>query len=162
MNAWIETLTFTAVGDPSVTYDFNGENTNILMFDPKPAPRGSSRPRMQAHGMNPRRTIFGGLEIAHEGVFGPADSQTLVVAERDALLAALLGDLSASPSDETNMGTLTVKYLGWSESASGLVSIDSYAFAFGASDVLTLAYQIQWRCDQPYFVGNTSGDPVLL
>lgn len=158
MASFIETLTFVSVD--AVTYDFKGDGNDVQVWVPSLATRGQSRPRMQMHGNNPRRLFFDGLTIDHEGQF-IADTQEDVVAERDALLAAMLGDLS-SPPDGTKLGTLTVKYLGWDESATADVSIDSYQAGFARDDLLTLAYQIQWRCDLPYFVGDDSDDPVQL
>lgn len=160
MSAFIETLTFTSVA--AVTYDFNDGSNDVQIWLPTLAPRGQSNPRMQMHGTNPRSTLLGQLSIDHEGLFGPAASQEDVIAERDALNAALFGDLSAPPPGAGKIGTLTVKYLGWTETATGPVSIDSYSAGFAASDILTLAYSISWRCDLPYFIGDTSGDPVLL
>lgn len=162
-NAWVTVLTFTQVGHPSTSYDFAGANTNILGWDPQVERRGSSRPRMQMHGLHGRPSVYDGLLINHEGVFGPADSQLAVIQERDALIAAIFGDLSASPLDDLSIGTLTVKYLGWSETASAPVTLAAAPqFAFKGDDVLTLGYQIQWQCDTPYFTGDVSGDPVLL
>lgn len=158
MASLIETLSFTSVD--AVTYDFKGDGNDVQVWVPTLATRGQTRPRMQMHGSNARRLFFDGLTIDHEGQF-IADTQEEVVAERDALLAALLGDLSAPP-DATKLGTLTVKYLGWAETATADVAIDSYQAGFAREDLLTLAYQIQWRCDLPYFVGDDSDDPVPL
>lgn len=158
MSAFIETLTFTSVA--AVTYDFNNDQNDVQVWQPSLERRGQPRARMQMHGTNPRATFLNGLVIDHEGVF-IADTQTALVTERDALLAALLGGLSTPPTG-TKLGTLTVKYLGWTETATGDVSIDSYAAGIAAGDILTFAYQIQWRCDLPYFTGDTSGNPVRL
>lgn len=158
MAAFIETLSFTSVG--AVTYDFKTDQNDVQVWVPSLATRGQTRPRMQMHGTNPRKLFFEGLTIDHEGQF-IADAQEDVVTERGALLAALLGDLSAPP-DDTKLGTLTVKYLGWTETASADVSIDSYQAGFARDDLLTLAYQIQWRCELPYFIGDDTDDPVTL
>lgn len=159
MASLLETLTFTSI--EAVTYDFKAAGNDVTVFVPNIAVRGSSRPRMQMHGSHPRAVLFDGLTIDHEGIF-IADAQEDVVAERDSLLACLLGDLTVAPGAST-LGTLTVGYLGWAETATADVTIDSYQSGFQLKDdLLTLAYQIQWRCEQPYFTGDDTSDPVYL
>lgn len=161
MSALVDTLKFTNLATPSVVvYDFKGDGNDVQVFTPQITPRGSARSKMGMHGDHQRRPLFSGVTIVHEGIF-IADTQEDLIAERDALLYCLLGDLTASPFG-TKLGTLTVKYLGQSESATGDVSIDGYTAGFTGADLLTLAYQIQWRSDLPYFIGDTSSDPVYL
>lgn len=160
MTAFIEELSFVSL--TAVTYDFASNDRNdVGTWLPSIARRGSQRARMQQHGTHPRRTAYEGLVIDHEGrLIG--DTQQEAVEERDAMVAALLGDLTVV-SDETSIGVLTVKYLGWAESASASVSLDGGPqTGFRPDDIRILAYQLQWRCDLPYFIGDTSGDPVFL
>lgn len=159
--AWLSILTFTPTGDASAAYDFLGENTDVRTWQPHLPRRGSSRARAFNHGTNPRRTRLEGLQNTHEGVFGPA-AQDDVLTERDLLLDAITPAFGEAPSDATAAGTLVVKYANWDESAYSLVSIDDHQAYFSDGDIATLSYQIQWRCDAPYFLGSISGDPVLL
>lgn len=160
MASLVAELSFVQVGDPSVTYDFFDGQNDVQIWTPSMASRGQSRAQMQMHGDHPRNPLFGGLTIDHEGIF-IADTQEDVVAERDLLLAALLGDLTEPPASEV-LGTLTVKYLGWTESASQDVTVDTITAGFTGTDLLTLSYQIQWRTTKPYFIGDMSNNPVYV
>lgn len=154
----LEALSFTNLA--AVTYDFMGDGNRVQLWKPNVQPRGSGRARMQAHGENPRFPFFGALTIHQEGLFR-GRRHAAVLSERQAFLDALLGDLTVAPAD-SKLGTLTVKYIGWTESATGDVTADDHDEPLSKDNVNVLPYMITWRSFLPYFVGDDSSDPVNL
>lgn len=150
-------LTFTDLF--AATYDFVGTGKGIRVWTPKVSPRLTKRPRMQSHGRWPNYTLFDGLDIHHEGIID--GTQAAIMTERQAMLNAVLGDLSAVVGD-AKLGTLTVKYLGWTETASADVTIDDYDATLAYDPSTVQAYMFQWAAFLPYFVGDSSGDKYHL
>jgi hypothetical protein len=159
MPALIEEIRFTNLA--AAHYDFvpNG-NQRVTKFEGAIAPRGSDTSRMGMHGFNPRRTLFDGMQISHEGLFlaaagAVADAGQALIAERDAMLAVLLGDLDDVP-DGTSLGTLTVKLAGWTETASAPAQVSSWSASLDSKSVRTAAYMIGWTLATPYLLGDST------
>lgn len=124
-------------------------------------PRGSDTSRMGMHGFNPRRVLFEGLQISQEGLF-LADANTYpdfddaaaaIVAERDAMITALLGDLTTPPTD-VSLGQLQVKLAGWDQLYFAPAQISSWSWDLDKSSVRTAAYMIGWTLATPYLIGD--------
>lgn len=159
MPALVEEIRFTNLAADS--YDFvPNDNQRVTKFEGAIAPRGSETARMGMHGFNPRRTLFDGMQISHEGMLlatgvSLEDAGAALIAERDAMLAILLGDLSDVP-DGTSLGTLTVKLAGWTETASAPAQVSSWSAALDSKSVRTAAYMIGWTLETPYLLGDST------
>jgi len=148
----------------SGSYDFTKRRASIKKWDPNVASRtsGVARPKLQTHGEHGVWPVYGALIIDHEGLLVAEDTpptQAGVMAERDELLAAILGDLTVPPVNEV-LGQLSVLYAGWPSPAVGDVILDSYSLPVTSSDVTTLSYMFSWRSITPYFLRSTT--PVYL
>lgn len=141
-------------------YDFLGTNARVRVFQPHLQPRGSNRPHMQMHGRHARPQLFDGLDIHHEGIV-KSGSQSTLTSERSTMLATILGDLSVAPSG-TKLGVLTVKYAHWTESASGDVILEDWSAELNYQPGVSLPYMFAWSSPLPYFIGDTSSEPVIL
>lgn len=159
----IESLQFhNAQGSGS--YDFTKARASIKKWDANVASRtsGINRPKLQMHGEHGVWPVYGALIIDHEGLLVAEDTpptQAGVIAERDALLAAILGDLTQPPANEI-LGTLSVQYAGWPSPAVGNVILDTYSLPLTSDDVTTISYMFTWRSITPYFL--RSGTPVRI
>lgn len=139
-------------GDP---FDFFQSGlTTVRVFSAKIAPRGSSRARLNGHGRHPRAALFSGLDIHQEGIIFNGDLAT-AGAVRDAMLAAILGDVTGPPA-AIKLGELRVKKVGWSEYAAGDVVLDDYDAPLVHDPGNVQEYMLQWACADPFFVGVTS------
>jgi hypothetical protein len=161
MAGLIQTCSFTNVFGS--TFDFLGSNSRVSAFEPSPSTRGDARPRMQAHGSNPRVPYWAELPIHQEGWIVVGSEGSALIAARDSFLDIVVGDLTV-PNTLSLSGTLTIKYEGWTENASQTVIVES-AESHLRVDTGTrrgCPYMVQWVAVTPYFVGASSGDPYNL
>lgn len=129
--------------------------------------RGDNVGKMSMHGFNPRRQLFEGLQIQHEGMF-VADGNTYpdlvdaagaLIAEHDAMIAAIVGDLT-TPPDGTSLGQLQVKLTGWDQMYFANATLSSWSWGLSKDAVRTSPYMIGWTLETPYLVGDD--DPSLF
>lgn len=156
MAGLLQNCSFTNVFGAS--FDFLASTSRVSAFEPSPSTRGDARPRMQAHGSNPRVPYFNELPIHQEGWLVVSSEGSALIAARDSFLTAVVGNLSL-PSTESLSGTLVIKYEGWSETAHQEVLVES-AQAHLRVDTGTrrgCAYMVDWVAVTPYFVGTSSG-----
>lgn len=156
----LQALSFTNAVS-ATTYDFvPNDAQRVTAFRPVRVARGDQRAQMQAHGWIPRRTVYGGLELSHEGLVKGADADA-IIAERGTMLDAILGDLTAAIAVEAafKVGTLTFRLAGWDEDATLDVALGSYEAPLDIAVVRTAPYQFQWLGFSPVAIGVDSGDP---
>lgn len=160
----IGTLAWLAID--ATTYDWvPNANQRVTMFSGSLPPRGSDTGKLSMHGFNQRRTLFEGLQIQHEGLFlatGDAyplagDASAALIAEHDAMIAAIVGDLTAPPSD-TSLGTLRVQLTGWDQVYKAKASLSSWSWGLSKDAVRTSPYMLGWTLETAYLIGET--DPT--
>lgn len=160
IGALIVELSFThAAGTP---YHFvPNHRQRVTNFSASAPPRGESRPRMAMHGRQPRRSLFDGLEINHEGLIRDytGGGRPEILTEREKMISLIQGDLTA-PFTATALGTLRLKLSHWAEAGEALVVVESFERPLDVTVVRTAPYQIQWSAETPYFVGVDSSDPL--
>jgi hypothetical protein len=159
MAGLLEQLSFAGTfGD----FDFLQPSCRVREFSSSYQARGDDRPRMQAHGDNERVPYYPGLPLHQEGLLLGATPEEFV-AVRDELATALLGRLDVAGAPATSNGRLTIRYAGWTESASADVLVVSYEPPLTVSDGLkTGPYMIAWKAYTPYFLGDDSELPYYL
>jgi hypothetical protein len=154
----IEILKF--VNLDAVEYDFvPNAAQRVTKFAGGLNARGSDTGKMGMHGFNPRRMLFEGMQITHEGKIlapGPStmdEAGATLIGERDEMLACLLGDLSTPPAGVSH-GVLTVQLAGWAHSASGAVQVSSWSADLTKDSVRTADYFLGWTLEKPYLLDD--------
>lgn len=154
----IELLAWSGAGG----YDWvPNDNQRVTTFGGSLPPRGDNTGKLGMHGFNPRRTLFEGLQIQHEGMFLASandypdldDAAAALVAEHDAMIAAIVGDLT-TPPDGTSLGQLQVKLAGWDQLYFGPATLSSWSWPLAKDAVRTSPYMLGWTLEQPYLIGD--------
>lgn len=154
-------LTFTGLGVSPETYDFIPNTLQrVRAFSPSVTMRGEVRPNMQMHGRHPVTYYADALQIHHEGLIVATAADDLMD-ERDLMIATILGDLTAAPTD-TTLGTLTVKKANWSETATASVSLEGWDADLTYERLNSTPYMFSWVMFTPYLIGDSTSDVYYL
>lgn len=145
------------------------DRQRVTTFSGSLPPRGGDTGKMGMHGFNQRRTLFEGLQIQHEGMFlasgndypDLADASAALVAEHDAMIAAIVGDLTTPPTD-TSLGELQVKLAGWDQLYFAKASLSSWSWGLSKDAVRTSPYMLGWTLETPYLIGDDDATKIKV
>lgn len=152
---WLTSVDFSG----AASYSFHTDSNVITAWRPSKQLRGQDRPKMQTHGLWPRFTFVGGMEIHHEGYIAGTGADVnariaAAVAEKDEMYAALFGELDTAPTDR-KLGTLTVVEAGWPGSGVADVTILNIDHTLDGHEPL-IRYMIDWLVFAPALLGGTT------
>lgn len=141
------------------TFDLNDVKSPLNLFDVTVASRNDTgRNRVQQHGVNPTKTLRGGMEIHCEGVLFDDDSGPYVTL-RKSLVLALFGDPGAAfDPQQRSDGTLVIRLEGESEDWQTDCIVTAFSAPVRGNYPSLTEYAVTFFSWNPWFIGASSAN----